>query len=66
MDEYITKSGDTWDMVAKAAYNDESKIDTLMQANFPLLDYFIFPEGVRVRIPKLKESNQEVLPEWRD
>lgn len=64
MTEYITKSGDTWDMIAKAAYNDEARIDILMQANFHLLDYFIFPEGIKVVIPPLPEKSWEI-PEWR-
>lgn len=64
MDKYITKSGDTWDMVAKIAYNDESQIGRLMEANLPLLDYFIFPEGVEITIPALPEKDW-TMPDWR-
>lgn len=30
---YITKSGDTWDAIAKAVYGSEYRADALMEAN---------------------------------
>ena len=30
---YITKSGDTWDLVAKQVYGSEYHADALMEAN---------------------------------
>ena len=30
---YVTKSGDTWDGIAKTVYGDEMRADELMAAN---------------------------------
>ena len=43
---YQTIQGDTWDMIAKKVYGAEKHMDYLMENNFPLLDYFIFPAGI--------------------
>lgn len=65
MDIYMTVQGDTWDMIAKKVYGDEKKMDFLMENNFPLLDHFIFPAGVEVRVTELSESDIQELPKWR-
>lgn len=65
MDIYRTIQGDTWDLIAKKVYNNEKKMDVLMQNNFPLLDYTIFPAGILVSIPELKSEEKQGWPEWR-
>lgn len=69
MDDYITVSGDTWDIIAKAVYGSELLADHLMRdrANIALLDYQVFPAGVAVHIPTIseEESYDDDLPEWR-
>lgn len=62
---YTTIQGDTWDMIAKRVYGSEKHLDYLMQHNFSLLDYFIFPAGVRVHTPALPENTGSDLPPWR-
>lgn len=62
---YITKQGDTWDIISREAYGDEKYADYLMQNNFSLLDMCIFSAGVEVTIPALPEFENEDLPDWR-
>lgn len=61
---YKTKSGDTWDMVAKNVYGDELYVSFLMSNNQELLDYFIFPEGIELSLPEIPEE-ENLLPDWR-
>ena len=42
---YITKSGDTWDMIAKEVYGSEYHADVLMAANAAHIETFIFQPG---------------------
>lgn len=65
MKSYITIQGDTWDMIAKKVYGNEKCLDILMQSNFPLLDYLVFPAGIEVLIPDKLPDRQENLPIWR-
>ena len=64
MNTYTTTQGDTWDMIAKKVYDDESYTSLLMETNPELLDYFIFPEGIVVTVPE-KPEETGYLPEWR-
>lgn len=34
--------------------------------NWTLLEYVVFPAGVKVKCPELTEENDEELPIWRD
>ena len=68
MQTYTTIQGDTWDMIALAAYGDELKATHLMQerANITLLDIQIFPAGIEVAIPDVYDDlPEEDVPEWR-
>ncbi len=65
MEEYRTIQGDTWDMIAKKVYGAEKYLDYLMASNFDLLDYFIFPAGVVIKVPELPAEVSEDLPSWR-
>ena len=65
MEEYRTIQGDTWDMIAKKEYGAERHLDYLMASNFELLDYFIFPAGIVVKVPELPAEISEDLPSWR-
>lgn len=69
MREYITKSGDTWDIIAKEVYGDEMHLSFLMKNNGDLLNYFVFPSGVVVKIydlPEEADEEDEDIPDWRD
>lgn len=62
---YKSIQGDTWDMIAKKVYGTERHMDFLMEHNFPLLDYFVFPTGIIISIPELPEEETVELPAWR-
>ncbi len=62
---YITIQGDTWDIIAKKVYGKEKYLDYLMQNNYDLLNYFIFPAGVIINTPNLSSKINTDLPEWR-
>ena len=62
---YNTVQGDTWDTIAKKTYGAEKHLDYLMQNNFNLLDYFIFPAGIVVNTPSLPVGEAEGIPDWR-
>ena len=61
---YKTKSGDTWDQIAREAYGNESYMSFLMANNQELLEYFVFPEGIMVAVPERKKEDS-LLPDWR-
>lgn len=62
---YTTVQGDTWDKIAKAVYDDETKIGVLMENNLDCLDTFIFDSGVDIYVPDLEEEEETDLPDWR-
>ena len=64
---YKTEQGDTWDMIAKKVYDDETKIGILMEHNFDCLDVFVFSAGTEIYIPDIEEEEyDETMPDWRD
>lgn len=62
---YITKSGDTWDMIAKKVYGSEYHADVLMAANAAHIETFIFQAGVELSTPALEEERNGLLPPWK-
>lgn len=62
---YITKSGDTWDVIAKEVYGDEYRADILMAANPQHIDTFIFRAGAEISTPALAEKRDGLLPPWK-
>ena len=69
MTTYTTVQGDTWDIVARSLYGDETKAQHLMQerANILLLDYEVFPAGIVITAPDIDEDGNDTddLPDWR-
>ena len=61
---YKTKSGDVWDSIAKKVYGNESHTSFLMANNQEHLGYFIFPEGVSLKVEELPKE-ETTLPYWR-
>lgn len=63
---YTTVSGDTWDIVAYKMYGTGKEVlaDRIMAANQRLLDYFIFPAGVELRIPEIEQEELDGMPPW--
>ena len=62
---YITKSGDTWDMIVKEVYGSEYHADVLMAANAAHIETFIFQAGVELSTPALEEERNGLLPPWK-
>ncbi|MGN0706574.1 MAG: tail protein X [Faecalibacterium sp.] len=63
---YTTRQGDMWDLIAYRVYGSEEYTGFLMQANFPLLDTFIFDAGVTVSTPALPvKAVETTAPDWR-
>lgn len=62
---YITKSGDTWDMIAKKVYGSEYHADVLMAANAAHIETFVFQAGVELSTPALEEERNGLLPPWK-
>lgn len=65
MEEYVTRAGDQWDMIAKRVYGNELRADILMEANPKLLDIFQFDAGVAIRCPDVETQAGKELPPWR-
>ena len=53
---YTTKSGDTWDVIAKEVYGSEYHADALMAANPEHIDTFRFSAG---------DARAGTLPPWK-
>ena len=62
---YITKSGDTWDGIAKAVYGSEYYADLLMENNPQQIETFVFSAGVELNTPDLPEQRNGLLPPWK-
>ena len=63
--DYTTKSGDTWDVIAKAVYGNEYLADVLMAANPEYIDTFSFSAGVKLNAPALEEQRDGLQPPWK-
>lgn len=64
---YTTKSGDTWDGIAKSVYGDELKADVLMAANREYIEIYRFDSGVELVTPDIEEevAANDNLPPWK-
>lgn len=64
---YTTKSGDTWDGIAKTVYGDELKADVLMTANREYIEVYKFDSGAVLATPEVevKAKTDESLPPWK-
>lgn len=67
---YTTISGQTWDQIAYEVYGNEYHCDKLMDANRDKLEYFVFPDGIILKIPSLETIASFTIvtndyPAWR-
>lgn len=66
MTTYTTKQGDTWDIISKTVYDDESYMNELIRANFAYINIVIFSAGVVLTIPDITTiTEDETLPAWK-
>ncbi|MVB11081.1 hypothetical protein CAFE_17830 [Caprobacter fermentans] len=63
--DYVTQEGDTFDMLALDAYNDEFRAEEIIRANPRYAGVVIFDAGVALRIPYLETAAPETLPPWK-
>ena len=61
---YTTKSGDTWDVIAKQVYGSEYHADILMAANPQQIDTFLFFFFLVLATPAMEEERDGLLPPW--
>lgn len=62
---YTTKSGDTWDSIARVVYGDEYQAGRLMEANREHIGVFVFSGGVRLNTPAVESGQDGTLPPWK-
>jgi len=63
--EYITMQGDTYDMLALDAYNDEFKAHLIIQANPQYAGVLVFDAGIKLKIPIIEQEAAATLPPWK-
>lgn len=62
---YTTVQGDMWDGIAYKALGDENQVSRLMELNGDYLDYYTFPAGIVLQLPKEAVSVSADLPPWK-
>ncbi|MDD3139617.1 MAG: tail protein X [Lachnospiraceae bacterium] len=64
---YTTRSGDTYDILALAAYSEEKLASRIIEANKQYADILIFEAGIELKIPIIEEneSTPGTLAPWR-
>lgn len=62
--KYVTKLGDMWDKIAYEQMGSENYMGELIQNNYDLIDYVVFPSGIEINIPDIDDTQTE-LPSWR-
>lgn len=65
MTTYTTKSGDTWDGIAKQMYGMEVRADLLFDANPKLVEIWQFDSGTEITVPDLPDEKNGFLPPWK-
>ena len=62
---YTTKSGDTWDTIAREVYGSEYYADHLMAETQGHIGTFFFLAGVLLSPPPLPDAKSGHLPPWK-
>lgn len=68
MRDYVTVSGDTWDLIAFRLFADggrERNMTALIQANASHAMTVIFPAGVTLSVPDEAYVSDKIIPPWR-
>lgn len=63
--EYTTMQGDTFDILALDAYNEEHKADLIIKANPQYSNVIVFDAGVLLKIPIIEVQSANTLPPWK-
>lgn len=62
---YKTKSGDTWDTIAKTIYDNEYFAGDLMAVNPEHIGTFIFSEGIEITAYDAVDETDGSMPPWK-
>ena len=62
---YTTVQGDMWDSIAYKQLGSTSYTDQLMNANLRYREYYIFPAGIVLTLPQVRERVSGSLPPWK-
>ena len=63
---YTTRAGDTFDLLAIAAYNEEKMASYIIKANPLYANTIIFEAGIVLKIPVISQTKlPSTLPPWR-
>lgn len=68
MSIYVTRQGDTWDLISYRLYPELGKemcVDKLIEANSQYIDMVIFPVGVTLTVPDVEVPETSNLPPWK-
>lgn len=65
VDIYVTKLGDTWDLIAYEIYGNEIHMKELIEANIELVDTVYFNAGVPLVCPDIPLPNSPNTPPWK-
>ena len=64
MTTYTTQSGDMWDLIAYRQTGNLDQLEAIMKANPEHAKTYIFPAGVKLKIPEPVSVNVS-LPPWK-
>ena len=62
---YTTKAGDTFDILALDAWNDETKAHWIIQDNPDYASVLVFDAGVKLKIRIVEPEAAASLPPWK-
>jgi len=62
---YTTISGDMWDKIAYEQMGSVLHTDKLIRANAEYAALFVFPAGIVLTIPAVKDEASMELPPWK-
>ena len=65
MRTYTTVQGDMWDSIAHTQLGSTGHTDKLMNANLRYRVYYIFPAGIVLTLPEMREPVDSSLPPWK-
>ncbi len=62
---YTTLQGDMWDSIAYSQLGSTDHTDRLMNANLRYREIYIFPAGIVLTLPEIRNEPGETLPPWK-
>ena len=65
MKTYLTRAGDSFDLIAYQQLGSCNYVEQLINANRNHIETFIFKAGVELQLPNVQEVSVVKLPPWR-